>query len=100
MIDSNKKLLIGSWITDPKDMKVGDEKTRLDFYEDNRLNYSLISKDDTKLILLNYRIENNILITDQPTKPKIEKTKFTITADNKLILEFGGAQWQYIRIAL
>lgn len=88
--NENEKL-IGSWVIIPEKNNIDlHEIIRLDFKKDGQLIYSIISKEKKQVILLSYRIENDILITDQPTQPQEERTKFLFISDNRLMLEYEG----------
>ncbi|KLT63897.1 hypothetical protein AB669_19395 [Pedobacter sp. BMA] len=44
-----------------------------------------------------YKIEDDIIISDQPSHPKEEKSKFKVENHNRLIMEFEGAKTMFIR---
>lgn len=100
---NNNELLLGSWIRDPEDAesirKFGNVK--LHFTADGQLIYTILDEHKDQKIFLTYRIENNILITDQPSAPREERTRFRITDDGKLELECAdGRKARYVRIQL
>ena len=64
------------------------ENVLMEFFKDGRLEYSIINEDKIEIIKLIYKIENNYLITDQPSHPQIEKTKFNFTEQGYLELEY------------
>lgn len=72
---TSSELLLGTWISDPEDIesirKFGNVK--LHFTEDGQLIYSLLSEQKKQKMFLTYRVENNILITDQPSAPRKKK---------------------------
>ena len=100
MKNLNNEALLGTWIRDPKDTesirRFGN--VRLHFTIDGRLIYTILGEEKDQKIFLSYRVENNILITDQPSDPREEQTKFRITADGKLEqepLSLGGGTARY-----
>jgi len=46
---------------------------------------------------LTYRVEGQMVVTNQPSAPREERTRFRLTPQGKLILEFGGVESQYVR---
>jgi hypothetical protein len=90
--------LVGSWISNPEQKNPTSEKTRLDFAENGQLTYSILCKEKVQMIMLTYEVEGDFLITDQPSEPKVERTKFSITPDDKLIMAFDNQIWEYIRL--
>ena len=87
-MNPNNKMLIGTWISDPKDTesirRFGNVK--LHFTADGRLIYIIPGEEKDQKMFLTYRVENNILITDQPSVPREERANFRITTDGK---QFG-----------
>lgn len=96
----NQDKLYGTWISDPTDMAstLRFEKVKLYFIEGKRLTYQVFLGNHQKLYFLTYRIENNILITDQPSDPQEKMTRFRITKEGKLELEYlEGFISRYVR---
>jgi hypothetical protein len=52
-----------------------------------------------QIMLLTYRIDGDVLVTDQPLEPKEERTKFKITSEGKLVLEHEHGPSTYVRVA-
>jgi hypothetical protein len=50
-------------------------------------------------MLLTYRIDGDVLVTDQPSDPKEERTRFKITSADKLVLEHEHRPSTYVRVA-
>ena len=99
-MNPNNKMLIGTWISDPKDTesirRFGNVK--LHFTADGRLIYIIPGEEKDQKMFLTYRVENNILITDQPSVPREERANFRITTDGKLEWEcFNGSTVNYVR---
>ncbi len=97
MLDINEQL-IGVWVSDPKDTDNIDEYgcITMEFTKDGKLQYTIEQRDKKQKIFIIYKIEGNILITDQPSHPREEKTKFEVK-DNNLTLYFRGRKSKYIR---
>ena len=99
-MESDNELLLGTWIRDPEDVesirRFGNVK--LHFTEDGQLIYTILGEEKDQKIFLTYRVENNVLITDQPSDPREERTNFRITEDGKLEKECSdGGTSSYIR---
>jgi hypothetical protein len=92
-------VLLGKWRSDPADEKAielyGD--VSLEFTERGELLYTVHAPDKDQVILLKYRLENGALITDQPSGPREERTRYFFDPDGKLRLCLGGKESIYIR---
>jgi hypothetical protein len=94
-----KDELIGKWISDPHEVAASkQEDVTLEFYGDGNLKYTIQAGDKKQVMLLTYEVEGEYLITDQPSKPRIEKTKAMIE-DGELILDYNDAISRYIKVA-
>jgi hypothetical protein len=84
--------LIGSWVIDESDhnarAKFGD--VELAFDNESNLTYTIRTDEKQQIILLRYEIENDTIVTDQPSRPQIERTSFSFLDDGRLMLAFGG----------
>jgi hypothetical protein len=87
---SSKKLL-GCWhqIISP-----GQDPVEIEFKSDGKMIYAIQSKDHWSIIKLIYKVESDILITDQPSHPKEERTRFHIE-NGTLSLMFNGRLSSY-----
>lgn len=93
--------IVGRWRIDPDDREAlrlyGD--VSLEFSPDGGLYYSVLSGDRRQIVSLTYRIEGDILITDQPSRPAEERTRFEITPDGKLVLYYVRRASRYLRVS-
>lgn len=100
MSDSEGGNQIGRWTSDPDDPEAiatyGD--VLLDFSRNGALTYKILADGKRQIMLLMYRIEGDVLVTDQPSAPKEERTNFRFTLDGKLILEQEGRPSTYVRV--
>lgn len=97
---TNSELLLGTWISDPEDIesirKFGNVK--LHFTADGQIIYTILGEYKDKKMFLTYRVENNVLIIDQPSDPREERAKFQITEEGRLEQECSdGGVSRYIR---
>jgi len=98
---AKKNILEGEWIIDPSDAKAKDiyGEIRMEFTSDGKLFYSILEGNKYSRINLIYWIEDDhILCTDQPSHPKVEKTDYEITFDNKLVLKYAGTPASFIKV--
>ena len=73
------------------------EPAEADFRPDGRLFYSIHAGDRWQIMKLRYQVDGDLLVTDQPSAPREEKTRFALEADGTLTLEFGGQRSSYKR---
>src|SRR3954471_1434682 len=73
------------------------EPAEVDFRADGRLFYSMLSGDRWQITKLLYDVEGDVLVTDQPSSPRKERTRFVLDASGELMLEFGGQRSWYKR---
>jgi hypothetical protein len=93
--------IVGKWRSDPDDPEAvrlyGD--VSLDFSRNGALTYTIHAEGKRQIMLLTYRIDGDVLVTDQPSDPKEERTRFKITSAGKLILEQEHRPATYVRVA-
>ena len=97
---SANALLIGKWRAEPSDCASRDRygDTTLEFRVDGQLVYTENVGKNREISLLTYRVEEGIIVTDQPSAPREDRTPFELTNDGKLILDYGGLTSCYIRV--
>mgnify|MGYP000103158677 CR=1 FL=1 len=93
--------LLEKWRIAPEDINAlqnyGD--IEIEFTADGKLIYTIHDKNKEKNIFLKYQIDNDVIITDQPSLPRVERTHYLLTSDGRLILEFNREKSTYIRIS-
>lgn len=92
--------LLGTWRTDPEDADGAEEygDVTMSITEDGFLVYTVHSGSLDQEMLLRYRTEGGLLITDQPSAPKEERTPYEITPDGRLRLLYAGKHTNYVRV--
>jgi hypothetical protein len=90
--DSTRAKLIGKWFG-----LVAEERVGLEFLEDGRLVYAILTPKGTQIMRLTYRVDGDMLVTDQPSHPREERTRFGWDDTGVLILEFGGVKSRFTR---
>ncbi len=95
-----RSMLLGRWRLDQGDKGAVERygNTRLEFREDGTLLYTIVGSQKDEIAVLRFRVEGNVLVTDQPSAPREERTQFDIGADDRLFLndDQGGAH--YLRV--
>jgi hypothetical protein len=91
--------LVGKWQIDPSDQAALDRfgNVLLEFRNDGSLVYVVESDSKDQIIFLRFRIGGEDLITDQPSAPKEERTRFGFTEDGRLFLEHEQGRAHYMR---
>ena len=91
--------LVGKWRSDPDDEAAINEygNVSLDFLPNGGLTYTVHTEGKRQVMLLTYRVEGEVLITDQPSDPKEERTRFKIRSDGKLVLLYEHRPSTYVR---
>jgi hypothetical protein len=92
--------LIGRWVSDRTDARALTElgDVILDFDENGQLTYTILGKAKYQIIKLLYKVQDSVIITDQPSAPNIERTEFSLSEDGGLLtLAFGGTAYRFRR---
>ena len=94
--DARQKLE-GRWVLDPSDTDAvaAFGKASAEF-ANGRLVYEVEEDGKLQIMLMTYRVEGQTLITDQPSHPRPERTRYSLGGDT-LTLEFGGLTGRFIR---
>jgi hypothetical protein len=67
------------------------------FEPDGRLRYT-VEDGTVQHILLTWRIDGDVLVTDQPSAPREERTRLRLVSPSRLVLEQRGESCTYERI--
>jgi hypothetical protein len=85
-----KEQLVGKWISADADKNAGEPRTSLEFRDDGTLTYTIHGTGGKEeIIRLTFTVDGEYLITDQPSRPSVEKTRATLL-DGKLCLDYEG----------
>ena len=84
--------LIGVWNSDLNDeaTKNGIGDVTITFKVDGSLIYDIHEGDKLQRMNMTYRIIGDTIISDQPSHPNVQRTKYKLENEGKLILEFEG----------
>jgi hypothetical protein len=91
--------IIGVWITDQNDLvtKNTPGEVTMTFTKDGTLIYDIHDNGKLQRINLTYRINGDFIISDQPSHPQEQITRYRFDDANRLILEFDGQTSFFIR---
>ncbi len=93
--------ILGVWETDPDDAQTlrNFGKNRMTFSSDGRLVYDAFVGIKIQRMNLVFYTENGWIISNQPSHPREERTKYYFDGASKLIVELGGDKAKYIRVS-
>jgi hypothetical protein len=91
MIDER---LLGKWESVPD---AAEEPVTIEFAEDGSLTYTIHTDHTDQIMLLRYRTDRGVIISDQPSQPREEQTRYRFTADERLIMTYEGEESIYSR---
>jgi hypothetical protein len=74
--------LVGTWKSDPNDT----------------LLYIIHEAGRDQIMRLTYRTEAGVIVTDQPSEHRSERTEYRIEDDGTLVLAFGGRKSKYTKV--
>lgn len=94
------KEILGTWRLDPDDVKSQQVygKISMEFTDTDDLIYTIHLNDKDQKMFMTFKVEGNLLITNQPSSPNYEKTEFRILPNGKLELYFEGVKSTYIKV--
>lgn len=95
----NSGTLAGVWKVDPCDRPSIEAYglTEMKFTSRGELIYTVHESDKDGIILMRYRVEGQEIVTDQPSQPREERTRFEFTPDGALLLFLGGQESRWLR---
>jgi hypothetical protein len=91
--------LIGVWNSDQSDeaTKENTGNVKMTFTEDGKLIYDINTGSKVQRMNLVYKIDGDNIISDQPSHPQKQSSKFKVEDSNRLIIEFEGEKAVFIR---
>jgi hypothetical protein len=81
--------LIGCWHLVFTEDPTIDPNMEIEFLNDGRLNYSIQTSDGWEIMHLTWYVEGEFIVTDQPSDPRVARTRFQIERDRTLVLTYG-----------
>lgn len=68
----------------------------MEFQPDGNLRYAIVEGDREQVMLLTWRTEGDVIITDQTSQPREERTRYAFAPDGKLRLTNQGVTSQFV----
>jgi hypothetical protein len=92
--------LVGTWVVDETDARALADlgNVQMDFGEGGGLVYTIRGKESDQIMKLRYKVKGSVIVTDQPSAPRVERTQFSVS-DDILTLAFGGVPYRFVRVA-
>ena len=89
---------LGEWqlVKQEGDMDVGEGVT-MTFTDDGKLVYVIHQTDSKQIMNLVFRVDGDRLVTNQPSHPREETTKFSFDSEGNLILDYDGSKTWFAR---
>jgi hypothetical protein len=69
----------------------------MDFRPSGELLYCVEAAQKWQVMRLTYRIEGATIVTDQPSHPGEERTRFVLDNAGTLVLDYDGMKAQFVR---
>jgi len=92
--------LLGKWSIDPTDepsiQMYG--KIEMDFDSKGNLRYAVASESGWQVMLMTWRVDGNVIVTNQPSHPREERTPFELSPEGVLTVAFGGVSTRFLRV--
>jgi hypothetical protein len=96
---SNAAALIGTWRVDPNDAATlnafGD--VEMEFDDRGNLRYVLKGRETDQIILMTYKVQGDLILSDQPSHPNPQRSKYVLGKDGSLTIYFDGQAARFIR---
>ena len=91
--------LLGRWllVRAEQGFSTGDRVVS-EFTPDRKLIYSITQGEKTSIMNMTYRVDGGVLITDQPSHPSDERTKYSFDDAGLLVLDYNSAKTWFQRI--
>ena len=90
--------LVGAWVVDETDTRALADlgNVLLEFGDGGGLLYTIRGQEKDQIMMLRYKVEGSTIVTDQPSRPRAERTEFSL-ADGILTLAFGGVPYRFVK---
>jgi len=71
-----------------------EEGVTMSFRPDGSLDYCIDARDKRQIMNLVYRVEGSVIVSDQPSLPDEQRTRYEIDSEDHLVLYYdGGTMW-------
>jgi hypothetical protein len=69
---------------------VGEEVVTMEFGRDGGLTCTIHNEGKDQKMLLRYESVDGVIVTDQPSDPREERTRYRFTVSDELLLDYDG----------
>jgi hypothetical protein len=90
--------LVGRWRLVHTEGPANFEHVTMEFGPDGSLQYSIELPDRIQIMNLTYSVSGDVIITNQPSAPGEERTRFALGTDGRLELNHGGTRSWFERV--
>ena len=90
--------LIGRWRLVHTEGPANFEHVTMEFGSDGGLQYSIGLPDGIQIVNLTYSVAGDVIITNQPSAPGEERTRFALGTDGRLELNHSGTRSWFERV--
>lgn len=90
--------LVGRWRLVHTEGPANFEHVTMEFGADGSLQYSIELADRTQVMNLTYSVSGDVIISNQPSAPGEERTRFALESDGRLQLDHGGTRSWFERV--
>jgi hypothetical protein len=74
-----------------------EEQAELEIHPDGRMTYAIREGDAWQVMKLTYRVEGHVIVSNQPSAPREDRTNYSLEPDGSLVLDLRGERSIYRR---
>jgi len=89
--------LVGRWKRVQGEGQADDDHAILEFTPTGDLTYAIELPDGAQVIKLKYEVVGDEIVTDQPSRPRLERSRFYFENVDTLVVEFDGLRTWFRR---
>ena len=67
------------------------------FTPEGKLIYTIDTGDKKEIMNLLYEVRADMIVTDQPSAPQQEQTRYVFESDDDLVLDYNGEVSRFVR---
>ena len=90
--------LVGRWRLVRTEGPANYQNVTMDFRPDGSLQYSIELPDRIQIMNLTYSISGDVIVSNQPSAPSEERTRFILGTDGRLELDHEGTRSWFERV--
>jgi hypothetical protein len=88
--------LLGTWrlVKSDSSIETGNDVTMT---RDGKLVYVIHENQSDQVMNLVFSVDGDCLMTNQPSSPQLESTRFSFDEEGRLVLDYGGSKSWFAR---